>query len=102
MIQRIQSLYLLCAIIFMAIFAFTPYFNIVTPDATYQLTSCGIEATQVADTGAAVVVASQNYFVVQRPYQTDTRVQDKHFVLHHSIHCVGHYCIHELYRPARR
>ena len=63
MIQRIQSLYLLCAIIFMAIFAFPPSFNIVTPDATYQLTSCGIEATQVADTGAAVVVASQNYIV---------------------------------------
>ena len=64
MIQRIQSLYLLCAIIFMAIFAFTPYFNIVTNDATYQLTSCGIKAVETAQADAATVVSSQNYIVL--------------------------------------
>lgn len=63
MIQRIQSIYLLCTIIFMAIFAFTPYFNIVATDATYQLTSCGIKAAEVSDSGTASVVASQNYIV---------------------------------------
>lgn len=66
MIQRVQSLYLLCSIIFMAIFASMPYFNIVAPDATYQLTSCGIEVNELADGAAttATVVSSQNYIVL--------------------------------------
>lgn len=64
MIQRVQSLYLLCSIIFMAIFACMPYFNIVTPDATYQLTSCGIQVKEMAETATATVVSSQNYIVL--------------------------------------
>jgi hypothetical protein len=42
MIQRIQSLYLLCAIIFMAIFAFNPFIDLITPAGTYQMNCMGI------------------------------------------------------------
>lgn len=60
MIQRIQSVYLLCAIIFMAIFAFMPYFTITTVDATYQLTTCGLITVAAQD---ATTVTTQNYTV---------------------------------------
>ena len=63
MLQRVQSLYLLCSVVFMAIFAFMPYFNISTPDATYQLNSMGMKATQILDTTTATVVASPQYAV---------------------------------------
>ena len=65
MIQRIQSVYLLCAIIFMAIFAFTPYINLVTPVGTYTMNSVGISLTAPAEvlSDVAVVAASQNYIV---------------------------------------
>ena len=58
MIQRIQSLYLLFAAIFMAIFAFTPYMTLTTPDASYQLTTTGLETIASED---AVTVSTQNY-----------------------------------------
>ncbi len=61
MIQRIQSLYLLFAIVFMAIFACMPYFTLGTVDATYQLGACGL--TTVAAEGATTV-SSQNYTVL--------------------------------------
>lgn len=65
MIQRIQSIYLLCSVIFMAIFVFTPYFNITTPDAVYQLSSCGISISEMpeASTTTPVIASSQNYVV---------------------------------------
>ncbi len=63
MIQRVQSLYLLYSIVFMAIFAFTPYLNIVTTDATYQLSSTGMKATQVVNSTAAIVASSPQYAV---------------------------------------
>lgn len=63
MIQRVQSLYLLCAIIFMAVFAFMPYFNITADNISYQLTSMGITTTEIAETEGASVVSSQNYTV---------------------------------------
>ena len=63
MLQRVQSLYLLCSIVFMAIFTFTPYLNITTPDATYQLSSMGMKATQIVESVTPVVVASSQYVV---------------------------------------
>lgn len=63
MLQRVQSLYLLCSIIFMAIFAFMPYCSIETPDATYQINSWGIKATQVLETTSATIVSSSHYAV---------------------------------------
>ena len=60
MIQRIQSIYLLCAAVFMAVFAFMPYFTITTVDATYQLTTCGLETVAAEN---AITVSSQNYTV---------------------------------------
>ena len=65
MIQRIQSLYLLCSVIFMALFAFNPYFLIATADAQYLISSCGLTLANAADVEAAtpVVASSQNYVV---------------------------------------
>lgn len=56
MIQRIQSLYLLFAIIFMATFACMPYATISTPDATYSLMSYGLETS--AATGSINIYTS--------------------------------------------
>ena len=65
MIQRIQSLYLLCAIIFMAIFAFTPFINLITPTGTYQMNCMGTTLATPAEvmTETAIVAASQNYIL---------------------------------------
>lgn len=63
MLQRIQSIYLLCAIIFLALFAFMPYFNIVTPDVKYVIDSCGIEVKEAAST-AIIPTLAPNYIVV--------------------------------------
>lgn len=63
MIQRIQSLYLLCAIIFMAIFAFNPFINLITPAGTYQMNCMGINLSAPAEiiTETAIIASSQNY-----------------------------------------
>lgn len=61
MLQRVQSLYLLCSVIFLAIFAFMPYFNIVTPDAEYVIDCFGIEASKITNPLAQVAPASSNY-----------------------------------------
>ena len=65
MIQRIQSLYLLCAIIFMAIFAFTPFINLVAPVGTYTMNCMGISLATPAEilTDTAIVAASSNYIL---------------------------------------
>ena len=65
MIQRIQSLYLLCAIIFMAIFAFNPFMSLTTPAGTYQMNSLGIELTAPAEivTDEVFIVSSQDYII---------------------------------------
>lgn len=63
MLQRIQSVYLLCAIIFLALFAFMPYFNIITPNAKYVIDSCGIEVKEAAST-AIIPTLAPNYIVV--------------------------------------
>ena len=65
MIQRIQSLYLLCAIIFMAIFAFTPFINLITPVGTYQMNCLGTNLTTPAEAIAetAIVASSQNFIL---------------------------------------
>ena len=61
MIQRIQSLYLLFAIIFMVTFACMPYATITTTDATYNLLSYGLETAAATN---AVTVSAPNYTVV--------------------------------------
>ena len=63
MIQRIQSIYLLCAIIFMAIFTFNPFINLVTPIGTYQMNCLGTNLTTPSELIAetAIVATSQNY-----------------------------------------
>ena len=65
MIQRIQSLYLLCAIIFMAIFAFNPFIDLITPAGTYQMNCMGINLSAPSEiiTETAVIASSQNYIV---------------------------------------
>lgn len=63
MIQRIQSIYLLCSIVFMAIFAFTPYFNIVTPTATYELNCCGIGVAEISEGTTTLATTAPNYVV---------------------------------------
>lgn len=65
MLQRVQSLYLLCSIVFLAIFAFTPYFNITTNVGTYELDCMGITLSMLPEiaTGTAVITASSNYIV---------------------------------------
>ncbi len=63
MIQRVQSIYLLCSIIFMAIFAFTPYCNIVTDSGSYQLNSCGLNLSAPIETAGATITSSQNFTV---------------------------------------
>ena len=63
MIQRVQSLYLLCSVIFMAIFACSPFFNIVSPDATYQLNSFGVKATQISETATTIATTQPSYVV---------------------------------------
>lgn len=60
MIQRIQSLYLLFAIIFMATFACMPYATITTTDATYRLLSYGLETVAATD---APTISTSNYTV---------------------------------------
>lgn len=65
MIQRIQSLYLLIAIVFMAIFAFTPFINLITPAGTYQMNCLGTNLTAPAEGIAetAIVASSQNFIL---------------------------------------
>lgn len=63
MLQRIQSIYLLCAIIFLALFAFMPYFNIVTPDVKYTINSCGIEVKELLSPLAETPTLAPNYIV---------------------------------------
>lgn len=58
MIQRIQSLHLLFAAIFMAIFAFAPYMTLSTPNADYRLTTTGLETIASEN---AITVSTQNY-----------------------------------------
>lgn len=58
MIQRIQSLHLLIAAIFMTIFAFAPYMTLSTPDADYRLTTTGLETIASEN---AITVSTQNY-----------------------------------------
>ena len=57
MIQRIQSLHLLFAAIFMAIFAFAPYMPLSTPAAVYRLTTTGLEPIASED---AMTVPTKN------------------------------------------
>ncbi len=60
MIQRIQSLYLLFAIIFMVTFACMPYATISTTDATYSLLPYGLETAAATD---SITVSTPNFTV---------------------------------------
>ena len=65
MLQRIQSLYLLCAIIFMAIFTFSPVVNFITPNGTFQMGSMGFELIDPAEIipQTAFIASTQNFII---------------------------------------